>query len=593
MAEDKEEKQEKQMFVATFPLKTEKWQEDLLNKRLRILTQAWNEALSASLKALKGLWESDGEYRELVRYFDARWHARSTAMRERYEAMKDGREPLDAEFAGLYEKYVSDEAELKEKYAPGVPADKASMAIYGQVRDRLCRLEIGRSGPGDGATVYTFRPQSISNMLSKWNATRRILGVVPSSSGMFGYEFSYLGACLETAFDKAKLGFEAMTANRHTRIRFRQLGKRLPDGSVDRSDEVAVMSHSRESSGKFTRKELDYGARCLVIQTNDRRKASERRFMRIPIGFTDSEYDRRVLELGEGAVRVISIVRGNPNSERPKFYLHLTIEGTPHSKGVLGRGVVGIDVGPRMVALCGEGEACKKWLSIPSRNKARVLELQKKVSRSLQLNNPECYDEKGAVKKGARFKHVSLKCRKMQARIKDLQGKASAERKQVLNETANKVLAMGDTFVVEDNNIRWWQMANHGTSILEAAPSEFIRILTYKAAFLGGKVIRVPCGIAATQFDFTDEEFHPHEIGERKVTLSNGDTFDRDIMAAFNLRHVTEALLDKCSGKVKAKARKRLAGKDAANFDVAGMERDYAGFRSMAMNLTEERVADR
>ena len=66
----------------------------------------------------------------------------------------------------------------------------------------------------------------------------------------------------------------------------------------------------------------------------------------------------------------------------------------------------------------------------------------------------------------------------------------------------------------------------------------FVTILENKVKSLGGKVIKVDTQNAASQYDFTNNSFEKHELKERSVTLSNGDTHQRDMLAAFNLQHL-------------------------------------------------------
>lgn len=51
-------------------------------------------------------------------------------------------------------------------------------------------------------------------------------------------------------------------------------------------------------------------------------------------------------------------------------------------------------------------------------------------------------------------------------------------------------------------------------------------------------MVKVDTKNAASQYDFTNDSFEKHELTERSVTLSNGDTHQRDILAAFNLQHL-------------------------------------------------------
>ena len=68
------------------------------------------------------------------------------------------------------------------------------------------------------------------------------------------------------------------------------------------------------------------------------------------------------------------------------------------------------------------------------------------------------------------------------------------------------------------------------------------------------------CYNAATQYDFTTGQFIKHDIQERHVTLSDGRTHQRDIIAAFNLQHI----------KTDSKERKE--------YSVDQMQIDYPNF---------------
>jgi hypothetical protein len=65
---------------------------------------------------------------------------------------------------------------------------------------------------------------------------------------------------------------------------------------------------------------------------------------------------------------------------------------------------------------------------------------------------------------------------------------------------------------------------------------------------------------AASQYDFTDGSFTKHELKERNVTLSNGDTHQRDMLAAFNLQHL------------------KYDEKDTKQYDTEAMAADYERF---------------
>lgn len=66
----------------------------------------------------------------------------------------------------------------------------------------------------------------------------------------------------------------------------------------------------------------------------------------------------------------------------------------------------------------------------------------------------------------------------------------------------------------------------------------FITILENKVKSLGGNLMKVSISNAASQFDFSNETFTRHELKERRITISNGNTHLRDVLAAYNLQHI-------------------------------------------------------
>ena len=137
----------------------------------------------------------------------------------------------------------------------------------------------------------------------------------------------------------------------------------------------------------------------------------------------------------------------------------------------------------------------------------------------------------------------------------ELQRRQAAIRKQQHIDRANELLKEGDTFIVENNQISGWtrkaketkvnektgkiqKKKRFGKSVANHAPSMFVTILENKVKSLGGQVVKVDTKNAASQYDFTNDSFEKHELNERSVTLSNGDTHQRDMLAAFNLQHL-------------------------------------------------------
>lgn len=99
-----------------------------------------------------------------------------------------------------------------------------------------------------------------------------------------------------------------------------------------------------------------------------------------------------------------------------------------------------------------------------------------------------------------------------------------------------------------------------GKSIANHAPAMFVTILKNKVESLGGRFEIVNTNNAASQYDFTDGSFTKHELSERNITLSNGDTHQRDMLAAFNLEHL------------------KYEAKDPKKYDSEAMHEHYERF---------------
>ena len=243
---------------------------------------------------------------------------------------------------------------------------------------------------------------------------------------------------------------------------------------------------------------------------------------------------------------------------------------------------MGIDLGPTTVAVSGENIASIDKLASKCDNiQPKITRLSKKLDRSRRANNPDNYNEDGTIKRGVKLvwkKEKDLKrYSKLKRELAELRRKQAAIRKQQHIDRANALLKEGDTFIVENNPISSWtaraketkvnektgkiqKKKRFGKSVANHAPSMFVSILENKVKSLGGEVVKVDTKNAASQYDFTNNSFTKHELKERNVTLSNGDTHQRDMLAAFNLQHLK---LDEAKTK---------------QYDTEAMAADYVRF---------------
>ena len=236
----------------------------------------------------------------------------------------------------------------------------------------------------------------------------------------------------------------------------------------------------------------------------------------------------------------------------------MSIEGEKPQKGrTLGKGNVGIDIGPTTIAVSGENIVSIDKLASKCDNiQAEITRLGRKIDRSRRANNPQNFNEDGTIKRGVRLTwNDSKRYKALRKEMAELQRRQAAIRKQQHIDRVNTLLKEGDTFIVENNQISSWtrkaketkvnektgkiqKKKRFGKSVANHAPSMFVTILENKVKSLGGKVVKVDTQNAASQFDFTNGEFTKHELKERTITLSNGDKHQRDMLAAFNLQHL-------------------------------------------------------
>lgn len=316
-------------------------------------------------------------------------------------------------------------------------------------------------------------------------------------------------------------------------------------------------------SGKkvFSGMELHLDRMEVSVKLNSR-TGRNAKFITLPILHNPkhADYEMWALKGGYESVKVLKVVRRLVRSQY-KYYVQLTIEGEKPQKGrTLGKGNVGIDLGPTTVAVSGENVVSIDKLASKCDNiQPKITRLSRKIDRSRRANNPDNYNEDGTIKRGVKLvwkKEKDLKrYSKLKRELAELRRKQAAIRKLQHIERANALMKEGDTFIVENNPVKAWSAKKkeakidektgkykskkgYGKSIGNHAPAMFVDILENKVKSLGGRFERVDTQNAASRFDFTDGSLKEHDRSERAITLSNGDTHQRDMLAAFNLQHL-------------------------------------------------------
>lgn len=508
----------KETFVLTLPLKVEKWQADILDKRYELLRQTYNMV-----------------QQKLVRqyiYF---------SQQRDYKACK-------GDFSHLREFFASHPFHFKGiKGRDGEPSDIKFPYTYES------RSSSSGKRPSGGISDYVSK---LWNHRIGENKTLADFGI--NSSILEELGLHVMSAWGRRLFDP-----------KSSRISFKEYGDINSFGC-------------RYHKGNFAGFTINLEEGIITYNTNGRR-GSFADIITLPIDFSreKNDYAAYALKGGIDSFRKLIILRKNIRG-RNKYYLQLTISGEKPQKGrTLGKGNVGIDIGPSTIATSSpKGVHFDKLADKCDDIEHELYLISRKMDRSRRANNPQNYNEDGTIKRGVRLvwkkdsevkRYASLKQKR-----RELYRRQAEIRKLQHLEMANAMLSQGDTFIVENNPIDAWVRRakettktktgrnrckkRYGKSVANHAPAMFVSILKNKVESLGGKFYEVDPRWAATQFDFTNGEFTKHEVSERSITLSNGRTHQRDMLSAFNLQHV------------------RPQSNETKDYDIKQMQADYPIF---------------
>lgn len=502
----------KEIFVLELPLKVEKYQADILDKRYEQLRQLYNYV--------------QGKLLRQYRYFEQ--------MKE-FQACKKIKEKRD--FLRNHPFHVN--------------------GIYGLNKELL---------------DISFDEYGILGWVTKLGQRSISLGRTYSDMGITARMLANLSDNIWSAWKKKLYDYHA------DRISFKKHGCLNTFGCTK-----SVTKHGGKVKEYFSGMVLHLERMELDIKTNGRTRKTAT-FITLPILHNPkhADYEMMALAGGVSSIKVLTVVRRMVRG-RYKYYLQMSIEGEKPQKGrTLGKGNVGIDLGPTTVAVSGENVVSIDKLASKCDNiKSEIGKLNRKIDRSRRANNPQNFNEDGTIKRGVRLVWNDSKRYKALLKEKaEMQRKQAAIRKQQHIDRANALLKEGDTFIVENNKISGWtaraketkvnektgkiqKKKRFGKSVANHAPAMFVTILENKVKSLGGQVVKVDTQNAASQYDFTNDTFNKHELKERSITLSNGDTHQRDMLSAFNLQHL------------------KYDEKELKQYDKEGMKDHYKQFCKM------------
>jgi len=510
----------KETFVLTLPLKVEKWQADILDKRYELLRQVYNMVQRKLIRQYiyfsqqKEFKDCRNDYKRLREFFASHpFHFRGING-------KNG-EPSDIKFPYTYESRSSNSGKRPS----------------GGISDYVSKLWTHRIG----------EEKTLSNF------------------GINSYILEELGLHIMKAWEKRLYDHSS------SRVSFKDYGDINSFGS-------------RYKKGNFAGFTINLEEKIITYNANGRQgRYADLIKLPIDFSRDKKYYAVSALKGGIDSLRKLIIVRRCIRG-RHKYYLQLTIAGEKPQKGrTLGSGRVGIDIGPSTIAVSSLNGVHFEKLADKCDNIEHELYLvNRKLDRSRRASNPQNFNDDGTIKRISRQKgerriwNESSRYKQLKQTRRELFRRQAEVRKQQHLEMANAMLSQGDTFIVENNPIDAWVRRakettktktgknrckkRYGKTVAHHAPAMFVSILENKVKSLGGRFYEVDPRNAATQFDFTNGEFTKHEVNERSITLSNGRTHQRDMLSAFNLQHL------------------RPESKETKDYDIEQMQADYPFF---------------
>ena len=257
-------------------------------------------------------------------------------------------------------------------------------------------------------------------------------------------------------------------------------------------------------------------------------------------------------------IKYVQIIRKTIRGKKV-YILQIVCQGFPPSKVTKGDGVVGIDPGISTVAFVSSGEVALVDL-VPKNiaQKEKLLKrLDRRIERCRRVNNPECYDECGKIKKGARFKRPSHRQVRLRNRRRKTYRSLSEERKKLQGQLVNRLVSQASSIKMEDLGVKRLQRRSrdirinpktnrpyskkrYGKAIFRAAPSAFRIALETRATQLGIDIeVISPTEVKPSQYNHIAQTFEKKPLSTRVYDLSSDyPDVQRDLYSAFLIGHI-------------------------------------------------------
>ena len=251
------------------------------------------------------------------------------------------------------------------------------------------------------------------------------------------------------------------------------------------------------------------------------------------------DYDPVVVHGLSSRVKYVRLVR-RKRSGKNLFYAQLVCEGKAFQKpkNELGRGDVGIDIGPSTIAVVGNKSAqLEQFASELNFQDKQIRKMQRRLDRSRRVNNPDNYNPNGTIKKGFKKWNDSKTYLKTRDAKANLERKLADHRKSLHGRMVNSILTQGNVFKLEKLSYKAFQKL-FGKSVGKRAPGMFVAHLKRKAENAGGRVVEFPTYKTKLSQTCQCGQVKKKRLSERVHQCDCGVLAQRDLYSAFLSRNV-------------------------------------------------------
>jgi hypothetical protein len=248
------------------------------------------------------------------------------------------------------------------------------------------------------------------------------------------------------------------------------------------------------------------------------------------------DYDDPIMSHGlNSEIKFVRLIRRELNG-KTRFFAQLVNVGKPYKRHSLGKGVVGLDIGPSTVAVVSQDMAFLKQFCAELEDIQRDIRLlQRKVDRQRRANNPDNYNTDGTVKPRSQLKRWVKSNRQLKTEIKlsELKRKQAEYRKSLHGQLINQILQMGNVIRLEKLSYVAFQKM-FGKSVGMRAPGMFVARLKQKMDDYDGLVEEFSTySTKLSQLDHKTGEFKKKSLSQRWHKFDDGEVVQRDLYSAF------------------------------------------------------------